>query len=543
MKNLLSASTLLGLALLLPASLPAGPRAVVSLRLQDGAGKKTPPQRPGPGMISLKDGRFILEKPIRKVKGGLEVLYRNGKVLVPDSMILDYYSPDTTLQYTPKNEIERKRLAKGLVPIGRRWVRKSLAEREMRKLTEKRKKEIEEQKAHRLWRNRYIVETKDFIFEHNLPLPLFKELRELFEVYLKTFLKKWRKKPHLPRKPRINLYADHGDYSQISGAKGGIVGWYHPMTQELHLYWDRRDPKFTINVLFHETNHLLSDMINGDFRYPDWIEEPMAEYYGASKWNPRAKDKTKRMTMGHVQASRLAVVKTQIKEGEKLKLKDMLRIPDFGAVHYAWGWTFIHFLMNSKKYAKRWEKYYLDLAHKKTIRRKPLYGKVKTVTPETAEKLLLKYLRVKSLDALEKEWYAYIDSLEIEDVDGYAAAGRHFRMLGEWKEAKKYLKKAVDLGVKNPYAYMAYADLLGTSGKDRKEAIRLLDKAISLDPLEAEFRYRKGRLLLTFHDDKRKQEGLRLVRLAAEMNPEDWTYIHAVADIEEEMKREDRKNG
>ncbi len=510
---------------LLPAALllPAGPPR----------SQHTPP----PGMLSLKDGRFVIDKPLVRRKGGVEIVFRNGKVFVPDRLILDYYAPGERITYEPKNAAERAKLAKGLVPFRGRWIKRSQAERALAKLMAKRRKEIEAQRKHRLWRNRSIVETKDFIFEHNLPEPVFAELKVLFETYLKVFLKKWRKRPSLKRKPRIVLYADEGDYHQISGAPPGVVGWYQPALNELHLYWDAEDPAYTRHVLFHETNHLLADMINGNFRYPDWIEEPMAEYYGASHWHPEEKNPFKRITVGHITAGRLAVVKGMIKEGKRYHLKDLIRVPDFGARHYAWGWTFVHFVMSTKKYAKRWEKFYLDLAHKQGIKRKVLYGGQKTVTPEVAEALLIKYLKVPDIETLEKEWYAYIDRLKIDDLAGAEAAARTFLMLGEAKEAKKYFEQAVRLGSKTPMVYVRYAGLFADRRENRKKALKLLAKALELDPLIPRAYFLEGRILRTYHDAKRKREGLRLLKLAAEMAPEDWGYQQAVVAAEQEDAR------
>jgi hypothetical protein len=471
---------------------------------------------------------------MKKVEGGVKVKFPHGELMIPNRLIADFYNDKLDLSRKPKNEKEKLKLEKGYVFLQKRWVKKKVALKILERILKKRKKALEERKAHTLWRNRYIVKTKDIIFEHNLPPELFKDLKSLFEVYLKTFLRKWRRKPELAHKPVINLYANIEDYRQISGASGGIVGWYSPASNQLHFFWDFTDPASTLDTMFHETNHMLADMINGNFRYPAWIEEPMAEYYGGSKWDP----KKKTITPGQIQPGRLTVVKLGIKEGKTFTLKQLFKIPRFSAVHYAWGWTFIHFLMKTPKYTKRYEKYYSDLAHKKGIKRKLVYGKVKTVTPEVAERLLLKYLKVKTLDQLQKEWMAYVKKLKVDSLEGMERAGTRFIMFGDRKMGKKLLEKAIKMGAKSPVTYTTLAQILTRTPEERRRALALLDKAAKIDPLFSVVYYRKGQILGSFNSLTKKKEGLRNLYLASEIEPDNWKYQNAVVDLEVEIEAE-----
>ncbi len=490
----------------------------------------------GTGLLALKDGRFIFNRPMKRIEGGVEIQFPHGTIVVPQSMIADFYNNKLDLDRKPRNEKEKAKIEKGYVYFQKRWVKKKVAQKMLGRILKKRKKALEERKAHTLWRNRYIVKTKDLTFEHNLPPELFKNLKSLFEVYLKTFLKKWKRKPKLAHKPVINLYANIEDYRQISGASGGIVGWYSPSSNQLHFFWDFTDPASTLDTMFHETNHMLADMINGDFRYPAWIEEPMAEYYGGSRWDPQKK----KITPGQIQPGRLTVVKLGIKEGKTFTLKELFRIERFSAVHYAWGWTFIHFLMKTPKYKKRYEKFYSDLAHKKGIKRKLIYGKTKTVTPEVAESLLLKYLKVKSLDQLQKEWMAYVKNLHVDSLEGMERAGRRFIMFGDTKTGRKLLEKAIKMGAKSPVTYTTFAQILNRSPEERRRALALLDKAAKIDPLFPVIYYLKGKILGSFSSSIKKKEGLRNLYLASEIQPDSWRYQNAIVDLEAEIAAEEK---
>ena len=49
---------------------------------------------------------------------------------------------------------------------------------------------------------------------------------------------------------------------------------------------------------------------------------------------------------------------------------------EFTADHYAWGWSFVHYLLENKKYAQKFKNFYVALAREKTIKtsRHPGYG-------------------------------------------------------------------------------------------------------------------------------------------------------------------------
>jgi hypothetical protein len=367
------------------------------------------------------------------------------------------------------------------------------------------------------------VDTKEFTFKHNVPDELFAELREMLEVYHGYFMRYWGRKSQLKNKPTIHIYADYDDFLQISGASHGVLGWYHLFSNSLHVFWDRTDPEYTIDVLFHEANHMLADMINGRFRYPHWIEESMAEYYGASEWQPA----TKSMTTGRVQAGRLAEVKADIAKGKMWSLHQLIHNQTYRS--YTWGWSFIHFMMETPAYEKRWKKLYLDLANREGIERQ-VEGPFKTVAPQVMEELLLKYTGHQSLATLEQEWHAYVQALDVDSVEGYERAGRKLRTMPEKQdEAREYLEKAVAMGAKNPHTYAALAQLLEDADETEK-GLAMIERALKLDPLDPEFYYSKGQLLRKAGGDDNTNAAKRAFQLAAELDPSSWKYAIAAAE-------------
>ncbi|MCB9919271.1 MAG: hypothetical protein H6832_12790 [Planctomycetes bacterium] len=472
-----------------------------------------------PGAVSLNDGRFVFGVPVVRTKDGARIHYEHGVINVPSSMIRDMLPSTSEVEYVPANEKEKELIAKGMVNFQGKWLTQDAAARRMEKLQKELTERIEKQQERKSWAKHISVETKDFKFEHNLPDELFDNLKDLMEVYHKTFLKYWGKRPEGKVKPTINFYSDYGDFAQISGASGGIVGWYHPISKQLHVYWDRTDPDFTIDVLFHEANHMLVDMIDGPFRYPHWIEEPMAEYYGASKWDPEKKE----MEIGRVQAGRFAEILYEMQEDKWMKLEDLVGSSSYRS--YTWGWSFVYFLMKTPKYEKKWKKLWLDLAHKRGVKRS-FEGPFKTVETEIVKEMLLKYLGHEVLETLEREWHDFLKNVKIDELDGLEQAGRKLRTMGKNTEAKDMLSQAVEKGAQSPFTYAAYAQLLTKPG-ERKRAFEMIDKAIQLDPLEAEFYYIKGKMTEVTANEKDMLEAVRLYSLAHDIDPLPWKYVEA----------------
>jgi tetratricopeptide (TPR) repeat protein len=507
------------------------------------ADPKAPQNPPVLDSLALKDGRFFEGKPVKKTDKGFRVQFENGEVFVPADLVKDYYSSSFATDYTPKDEDEKQKLEQGLIPVSGKWVPKKDLERDIQKRNAAAQKRIAEAKKHSGWADRYRAESKHFKFEHQLPPELFEEFKNLLETYYDVFTKKWGLAMTAKTKPLVCIYIDEQQYYRTSGAPRGAIGffWFTKVPVELDLYWDRLDPRQTIDVLFHEGNHLLTHMVNEKFRYPAWINESMAEYFGASRWDPVKKH----MSIGHLQAGRLMVVKDAIKKNDWLKLKDMIEMERFQALHYAWGWTFIHFVMSTEKYKKNFERFYLDLANKTGVKRVPWQGIFRTVEPALQIEMLLKYLAVKDLDVLQREWYDYIKELEVNDALGFDEAGRLMRQMGSPKKAAEYLARAVELGTKNAATFAVYGEVL-TGQRKYKEAIEMLDRATSLDPLTAKFWFAKGGAYRAQSGEQNKETGLKLIKLAAEMDPEDTEiqfYIDNMEELAELLEGKGKEKG
>ncbi len=465
--------------------------------------------------LQLVDGRFVDSARITEVDGGYKVLYASGEVFVKKELVQLAYLSDASGQVVAKNDEERAKIEKGLVPFDGKWVSKAEREKQLAKRADEAKKAVAEAKKHQEWRDRYIVETAHFRFEYTIPPAKCKEYQELMEVYFETFMKKWGiALPAKLEKLPVCFYHDEDSYYQVSGAPYGAIGYFRFVAPiELDFYYERNDERQTLDVMFHETNHYLTYLINPKFNYPAWINESLAEYYGASTWDP----KKKQMKVGNIQEGRLVVIQDAIAGDEWQGLEEMIRMADFSAKEYAWGWSFLHMLMESKKYGPAFQRFYIALATDKGVKRVPYQADMQQCEADEVIRLFKAHLKVTDLKVLEKEWHDYVKTLKLVSHRGFEDAASWAERWGLRIKAGRYYKTAVEKGTKNPLTFDAYATWLLQEGKT-DEAIAMSNKAIEHDPFNPYFYLHLGVALIEKGD---KDKGEAMKRLALELDPND----------------------
>jgi len=430
--------------------------------------------------------------------------------------------------YAPKTEYEKEQVAKGLVLFQGKWVTPAKREKAIEKHIKKRKAEIADEESHRLWRNRRKERTKHFDFEYTVPQHVFEHYRDLMEAYYNSFSKSWKVSQKALGRLKVCFYIDRDTFSQIGGAGAGTAAYFRfvpPM--ELNFFYDRLDAQFTEDVMFHETNHYLTKLLNVDFMYPHFPGESLAEYYGASDYN----SKSKKIISGLLQEGRLTEIQTDIAGDKILALEKMIKSERMYE-HYNWGWSFVHFLMNNSKYKKKFQKFAIGLAKGKDVERIAAGRGLKAVKGEEILRAFKKYMGLKKdqdLQRLETEWLAYVkDKLKLVTPRGKekAAASAMATYPTRPIRAKRLYKEAIEEGSKNPITFHKYAGLLLDDDKI-DEALDNWKKAIKLDPLNAQFYAKMGRALSKKSAKENKAERARLkaeaaqlLRLAIEIDPD-----------------------
>ena len=473
-------------------------------------------------VLCLKDGRILADWELEPAEGGFRLKLEAGEILVPAEMVLDAVIEGAST-WVPQTDEEREKFEKGQVPFEGRWYSPKRRDQLIEKRVAERRAQAAELMELRHWRNAREETTRNFEFQYTVPPHIFEGYRDMMEAYFQAFKKDWKiKKPRELKYLKVCFYGDEKSFQRTGGAGWGVLGYFRFVAPlELAVYYDRLDPRRTEMVLFHEANHYLQKLIDVDFSFPHFPGEPMAEYYGASRWDP----KRKKLEIGLLQEGRLTEVQTDIAAGEMMTLEKLI-LEDGAYEHYTWGWTLAHYLMNHKKLRKPFMKYFTGLAQDKGVRRERGFTNLKTVTPEENWRLFREYLGLETdgqVAAFEKDWHRYVQGLEIADAYGLEKAAFAASGTGRKIRAKRLYGEAVAAGSQNPVLYHRYAELLQSEGEGA-EARRMWRRAIELDPLEPQFYAELGQALK--RDSSTEAEGEKLIAIAKELGHDDpWMVI------------------
>ena len=469
-------------------------------------------------ILLLEDGRIVERPKMERVEGAVRVFFENGEVVIPDALIQEAILEGVHV-FEPKDDKERAKYEKGLVNFQGEWVKKEKLPEFVAKYLAERKARIQEIKEHQEWRNKWEEKTKHFEFQYTVPPHIFEYYRDLMEAYYKEFAKTWKvKQPKDLGRLTVCFYTDVQKFQQIGGAPSGVLGYFRFVKPiELNFYYDRLDPEGTEQVMYHEANHYLQMLMNPAFSMPHFPGEAIAEYYGASKFDPE----TGKLETGQVLEGRLAEIKMQVLAGDMMDLEKMITT-DGMYEHYNWGWSLAHFLMNDPRYRKKFEKFVKDLADGKGVRVVPYTGNLTTVPTDEVWAHFKRTFGLKTDEDVvefQGQWHAYVkDGLDFVSSRGLEQAARRAAGLGMPIKAKRLYKEAIDAGTKSAITYHRYAELLDGSGSGA-EALQYYRKAVELAPLEASF---YGDLGHALYRQGQKEEGLALARLALELDPDNF---------------------
>jgi hypothetical protein len=288
--------------------------------------------------------------------------------------------------------------------------------------------------------------------------------------------------------------------------------------------------------MFHEGNHMLTHMIDEKVLYPAWLNEGMAEYFGASRWDPAEK----KMTLGHLQSARLAVIQLDLEDEKLPEIEPIMRSGRITAKEYSWAWSFCHFLLSDPRYEKSFRKFYLGLARSSSVEKTTIMLAYKVIEPDEVIDSLKRHLRVRDLKTLQEEWHAYVkDSLAKRGNDlDYGMAAWMMTLYGEDEKAARLFRRALEKGGDEAWIHHGYAEL--RYPEKPGIALKHATRATELDPLHARAWALRGRCIF----DEDEAEGLRLMRLGEELDPGDgviryWVdlSVHAAKRRAEEAQK------
>ena len=477
------------------------------------------PESASADVLLLKDGRIVDGRKLSRAEGGVKIHYENGEVMVPSALIEDAIIEGDLESYVPQNDEEKALLEKGLVPFDGEWIKPDKREKLIEKKLKEKRALIDDIRAHSEWKDKREENTRNFRFQSTVPFHIFQHYRDTMEAYFKEFSKTWGvRRPREEEPLLVCFYTNYKEFLRTGGVGDGVLGYYRFVNpKELNFYYDRLDPRLTEEVMFHEANHYLQDLIDPDFSVPHFPGESVAEYYGASFYD----EAKRKLVVGLIQEGRLTNVKSSISAGDMMPLEKLVSA-DQMYEHYDWGWTLVHFIMNNKKYEKSFTRWVVALAKAKDIERVPQgNGSLVTVRGVEVWRSFKKYLGLDSDDkvkAFEAEWHEYVkNDLQITSARGKEKAAYDASRTDRRIRAKRLFKEAIDAGSTSALCHFRFAEMLRMDNEDA-EAQKLIQKAIELDPLVGDFWFAMAKCL----PDGQEAEAKRLAKLALEVDPDDY---------------------
>ena len=516
------------------------------------------------------DGRVLEVRKARPLENGNYMLtFDSMSFECPGEFIASVEVEGDMSDYVPQNADERKKLEQGYVRYKGKWMSKAAYEGALAKEAAARRKEVEELAAHAYFRDGWEVETKHFRIKTNTSEELLDYYANLLEAYYKLMDKRVGIKPtpKLSRtKMRVNIYKSRDDWEKNNeaGVGGGVVGYFSFRDETLNFFHDYSDPAFTNWVALHECTHLLTYLIEPQSWPRIWVNEGVADFFGSSQITTDKKGRIE-ITPGELQLDRTLTVQQAIEDDSYVRLEDLFQVEksNFSAFEYAHAWSFVYFLNNTKKYQSGFKKFFKQFY---TVPKSVDYewqpfpnvqGTAKIIPADEVRRILLKNLKVKDVEALEKEW---IDAIKAIDIDGPDALFKRAYLsirrgdVKQFEQAEKDLDAAIAAGNEDPRAFWARGMIRSWNAKAGiKAGIPDLRRAVELSPLNANYRFTLGQALSGFQlnvggsrmtvsgadesdlkafgDEKELDEAESQLGLACELAPDNLYYPDFLDDF------------
>jgi len=479
----------------------------------------TSPSRPssaatsvGENYLLLHDGRVVKGPEMAQKEGFVELTFAAGAVQVPNEQVLALLLADQEITIQPRSEAERAQFEKGFVWMDGRWERTRSVRRAAEKYAAQRLAAAEDALEHNEWYKRYIEESKHFRWEYTVPTFVAERFKRSADAYFDVFAKDWKvKRDKTKPKLLINFFANPKEFHRTSGAPPGALAYFMFLGDyDLCAFYDRTDADFTEQVLFHEIGHYLHKLIDEDFKYPHWPGESLAEYYSGAAFN----EETKKLDVGLIHNGRLATIRREMADGTKIQLRRMMTTQGFE--DYTWGWAFVHMMLEDERYAKSFRKFFIGLATDRNVKRERSGFNLKAVEGAEVLRYFKECMGIKdeaAFDALESEWYRYIESLEFAGENAKVWEAQTASRLGERSKAKRLFEEVFKENEAGAPAKAHYDYARLVTGAKRLEHF---ERAVTKAPLEGTYRYMYGLELL---NAKRETEGKREIALAQEIDP------------------------
>jgi len=461
-----------------------------------------------PDRLVTIDGRVLEVVDAKEDGDHWRIVLPAGEIRCPKSSVASVEAEGDMSDYVPADDREREYLAQGYVRYRGRWMSKSGYEDELRKVADERRKRTAELAAHSDFANAWTLETKHFVVKSNTSPEILQHYADLLEAYYALMDDRIGIKPTPTMKRTkmtVNIYKSHAELLKLSDSEidESVLGYFWSVDNTLNFFHDYKDPAMSEMVGLHECTHLLTYLIDQDYLPQVWINEAVADYYGCATIERDTRGRVA-VQPGRVQLDQVLTVQQAIAAGKYTRLTELFLITDeeFDGFHYAHAWSFVYFLLSKPEYARTFERWFEQLYTQKLAGYKTekldagwddKTGQRLRYKPEDVRDALLKALKKKSLDDLEREWLEFVGAMPIEGPR--ARFQRAYETVksgeGDLHQAKEDILYAISQGLADPRAHWTLGYLQIADGA-WDEAAKSFRRAIELAPLEALYRAELG---------------------------------------------------
>ena len=507
--------------------------------------------------VITDDGRIITPKKVREEGDGYRLTFEDGEILLLTKEGVKSVEIEGDMSdYVPKNDNERKKLEDGYVRYRGKWYSKSAYETKLKKEHEASKEKTDKMAFHSKWENAWTKETKHFAFKTNTSEEWLEYYSDLLEAYYSLMDKKIGIKPTLTykrKKMKVNIYKSHDEFIEVSNDVGAQVGrstlgYFWAYDDTLNFFHNYEEPEQATWVGLHECTHLLTFLIDQQYEPQIWLNEAVADYFGSAEVTVGKNGKIT-IVPGMLQTDRVLTVQKAIEEGKDTKLEDLFKISreKFDGFQYAHAWSFVYFLNNHNKgkLAKNFARFFRELyTRAKGIEYEQVPAANSTgvgfkASPDEIRRHLLARLGIKDAEKLEQDWKTFIKEVPIDGPQALLKRGLRSVRMFDFAKALPDLDAAIEGGIEDARAYAARgaARAFGGSASDGKEDLL---KAVSLDPLNAGYRYQLSQLISGRSMGGMGGSGFRIERSGDEKtisNPEAKTQAALAWELDPENEQ------
>jgi hypothetical protein len=512
----------------------------------------------GADQLVTVDNRVIELVKAREEGDNYRLTFEHGEVICPKELVKAVEIEGDMSDYVPQNDRERELLEKGHVRYKGKWLSKPAYKAELKRKAEASAKHAAEVAAHSDFADGYELETRHFEFKSNTSPEILQFYADLLESYYKLMDNRIGIKPTPTMKRTkmtVNIYKSHKDFQDANPEMGSsTLGYFWRVNNSLNFFHDYQDPGDSEWVALHECTHLLTYLIDQSYLSQIWLNEAVADYYGSATI-VRGKRGKIEITPGRLQTDRVLTVQQAIEKGNDIALKDLFLITreNFHGFQYAHAWSFVYFLHQDKKREKGFRKFFKEVYTTSVPKMKAKrldagwgdsVGQYFQYSPEQIRDHLMARIGEDDMEALDKEWKAFVAAIPIDGKEALLKRGLRSAAWpsGESEQALKDLDTAIEMGTTDARAWWGRGWLRLWTGTGFGAGVEDFREAVKRDPLNAEFRYDLACFLTTYFgsDDgelsgspEEQAEAAMQFGLAAAMAPKNDGYQATLRNFNE----------